>query len=323
MAFPLHRLRRLRQQNGLRRLVRETAFSLDHLILPLFVMHGATGQTEIASMPGQYRFTRGALVKEANAVYHLGIPAVLLFGIPKRKDERGSEAYDPNGIVQQAVRAIKDKTPELLVLTDVCIDEYTSHGHCGLVRNGKILNDETLDLLAQMALTHAEAGADMVAPSDMMDGRVGAIRAMLDQNGFGEIPILSYAVKYASCFYAPFREAAQSAPQFGDRRSYQLDPANAKEAMREAERDIEEGADILMVKPALPYLDIIHQIKKRFDLPVAAYQVSGEYAMIRAAAQNGWLDEKRAIEESLLSIKRAGADMMVTYFAKEVARWVR
>ncbi|HLG21931.1 MAG TPA: porphobilinogen synthase [Candidatus Manganitrophaceae bacterium] len=320
MSFPSQRPRRLRQNGAIRRLVRETDLSIDHLILPLFVTHEKKGKTEIRSMPGQYRLSIPELVKETSEASRLGLPAVILFGIPRSKDEYGSEAWRPDGVVQQAARAIKDKTPDLLVITDVCIDEYTSHGHCGLVKEGKILNDETLEVLAKMALSHAQAGADLVAPSDMMDGRVGAIRKTLDENGFEQTPILSYAAKYASCFYGPFREAAQSAPQFGDRKSYQMDPANHREALREVALDIEEGADMVMVKPALPYLDIIHQVKAAFGLPVAAYQVSGEFSMIKAAAQKGWIDEEKAIFESLLSIKRAGADMILTYFAKEVAR---
>jgi len=289
------------------------------MILPLFVMHGASGRSEIASMPGQYRLSIPELLKEAHEAFDLGIPALMLFGIPEAKDEIGSEGYAPDGIVQQAVRALKSELPDLMVITDVCIDEYTSHGHCGLVRDGKILNDETLALLAKMALSHADAGADIVAPSDMMDGRVGAIRDALDQKGYSELPILSYAVKYASCFYAPFRDAADSSPEFGDRKSYQMDPANREEALREALLDVEEGADILMVKPALPYLDIIREVRENLALPLAAYQVSGEYAMIKAAAAKGWIDESRAIWESLLSIRRAGADMILSYFAKEIA----
>ncbi|MFQ5780924.1 MAG: porphobilinogen synthase [Nitrospiria bacterium] len=320
MSFPIHRPRRLRQNEALRRLVRETALSAGHLILPLFVMHGKEGKSEIPSMPGQYRLTIPELLKETAEAVRLGIPGVILFGIPKVKDEYGSEGVDPDGIVQRAVRAIKDQTPDLLVITDVCIDEYTLHGHCGLVKDGKILNDETLDILARMALTHAASGADLVAPSDMMDGRVGAIRKALDENGYDDTPILSYAAKYASCFYAPFRDAAESAPQFGDRKTYQMDAANRREGLREVALDIEEGADIVMVKPALPFLDIIRDVKERFDLPVAAYQVSGEFSMIKAAAQKGWLDEGRAISESLISIKRAGADIILTYFAKEIAR---
>jgi len=271
-------------------------------------------------MPGQYRWSVDLLVKEATDVRLLGIPAVILFGIPDRKDERGTSAYDPHGIVQCAIRAIKQHVPDLLVMTDVCIDEYTSHGHCGVVKDGRILNDDTLECLREMARTHAEAGADVVAPSDMMDGRVGAIREELDRHGYTDVPIMSYAAKYASCLYAPFREAAESAPMFGDRRSYQMDVANAREALREIDLDIEEGADIVMVKPALPFLDIIAAARAHVALPIAAYQVSGEYSMIKAAAQAGWLDESRAMMESLLSIKRAGADMILTYFAKDAAR---
>ncbi len=318
--FPIHRGRRLRENESIRRLVRETHLHQDDLILPLFVMHGKGGKSEIASMPGQYRHTIKTLLKETAEASTLGIPAVILFGIPKIKDDVGSEAVDPNGIVQTAIAAIKNQNPNLLVITDVCIDEYTSHGHCGVVRDGKILNDETLVILANMAFSHATAGADIVAPSDMMDGRVGAIRKILDENGRTQIPILSYAVKYASSFYAPFRDAAGSAPSFGDRKSYQMDFANSREAIREAAQDIEEGADIIMVKPAGAYLDIIAEVKTRFDVPIAAYQVSGEYAMIKAAAQNGWLDERSAMLESLIAIKRAGADMILTYFAKEAAR---
>lgn len=320
MAFPIQRLRRLRSSVSIRRLVQETRLSTDQLIYPLFVQDGVEGKSEIASMPGQYRRSLPELLKETTEAFYLGIPAVILFGIPKNKDEYGSEGFDPDGIVQQAVRAIKKETPELLVMTDVCIDEYTSHGHCGIVKDGKILNDETLSLLVKMALTHVQAGADVVAPSDMMDGRVEAIRKGLDDKGYEDVPILSYAVKYASCFYAPFRDAACSSPEFGDRKTYQMDPANRREAIREAMLDIEEGADMLMVKPALPYLDILREIKDSFDLPVAAYQVSGEYAMIKAAAEKGWIDERKAIFESLLSMKRAGADIILTYFAKEMAQ---
>jgi porphobilinogen synthase len=271
-------------------------------------------------MPGQFRLSIDLLVKEAGEVAGLGIPAIMLFGIPDHKDERGTSGYDPNGIVQRAVKAVKDQVPGLLVITDVCIDEYTSHGHCGVVKDGRILNDETLDCLRAMARTHAESGADMVAPSDMMDGRVGAIRAELDQAGYTELPIMAYAAKYASCFYAPFREAADSSPKFGDRQSYQMDPANRREALREIELDVQEGADIIMVKPALPYLDVIAAARARFDVPIAAYQVSGEYSMIKAAAQAGWLEEGRAMMEALLGIKRAGADFVLTYFAKDAAR---
>lgn len=320
MGFPIQRLRRLRQHETLRRMVRETSLSPSDLIYPIFVTEGKDRRTEIASMPAQYRLSIDLLVKEAGEVAGLGIPAIMLFGIPDRKDERGTSGFDPNGIVQRAIRAVKDHVPGLMVITDVCIDEYTSHGHCGIVKDGRILNDETLDCLRAMARTHAQAGADMVAPSDMMDGRVAAIRAELDQTGYPELPIMAYAAKFASCFYAPFRDAAGSAPQFGDRQSYQMDPANLREAMREIALDIEEGADIVMVKPALPYLDVIAAARAKTMLPVAAYQVSGEYSMIKAAGKAGWLDEPRAMLESLLAIKRAGADLILTYFAKDAAR---
>jgi porphobilinogen synthase len=313
-------LRRLRQSEPLRRLVRETRLGVSDLIYPMFVTVGRGRRDEIASMPGQFRVSVDLLVKEAAEVKLLGIPAVILFGVPDRKDERGTGAYDPDGIVQQAVRALKDQVPDLMVITDVCIDEYTSHGHCGLVKDGRILNDETLECLRAMARTHAEAGADMVAPSDMMDGRVAAIRDELDRAGFAELPIMAYAAKFASCFYAPFRDAANSSPKFGDRQTYQMDPANVREALREIRSDIQEGADIVMVKPALPYLDVIAAARARTTVPIAAYQVSGEYSMIKAAAQAGWLDESRAMMESLLAIKRAGADMILTYFSKEAAR---
>ena len=320
MAFPIQRLRRLRQHEAFRRMVRETSLSSSDFIYPLFIVEGRDRREEIASMPGQFRLSVDLLVKEAREVVALGIPAIILFGIPDRKDERGSSGYDPNGIVQRAVKAVKDQVPGLMVITDVCIDEYTDHGHCGIVKDGRILNDDTLDCLRTMARTHAQAGADMVAPSDMMDGRVGAIRTELDQAGFPELPIMAYAAKFASCFYAPFRDAAGSSPQFGDRQSYQMDSANRREALREIALDVEEGADIIMVKPALPYLDIIAAARAQMLLPVAAYQVSGEYSMIKAAAQAGWLDESRAMMESLLSIKRAGADLILTYFAKDAAR---
>ncbi|HEX5646247.1 MAG TPA: porphobilinogen synthase [Nitrospira sp.] len=320
MAFPIQRLRRLRQHESLRRMVRETTLSPADFIAPLFVVEGKDRREEIVSMPGQFRLSLDLLIKEAGEIHGLGIPAIILFGIPAQKDERGSAGLDPNGIVQRAVKAVKDHVPELIVVTDVCIDEYTSHGHCGIVKDGKILNDETLDCLRTMARTHAQAGADMVAPSDMMDGRVAAIRRELDQAGFPDLPIMAYAAKFSSCFYAPFRDAAHSSPQFGDRRSYQMDPANGREALREIDLDIEEGADIVMVKPALPYLDIIAAARQRTLLPVAAYQVSGEYSMIKAAATAGWLDESRAMMESLLAIKRAGADIILTYFAKDAAR---
>jgi porphobilinogen synthase len=320
MAFPIQRLRRLRQHDALRRMVRETSLSPSDLIYPIFVTEGRDRREEIASMPGQFRLSIDLLVKEAGEVAGLGIPAIILFGIPERKDERGSSGFDPNGIVQRAIKAVKEQVPGLMVITDVCIDEYTSHGHCGIVKDGRILNDETLECLRAMARTHAQAGADMVAPSDMMDGRVAAIREELDRAGYPELPIMAYAAKFASCFYAPFRDAAGSSPQFGDRQSYQMDPANKREAMREIALDIEEGADIVMVKPALPYLDIIAAARAKTLLPIAAYQVSGEYSMIRAAGRAGWLDESRAMMESLLAIKRAGSDLILTYFAKDAAR---
>ena len=320
MAFPTQRLRRLRQHEGMRRMVRETRLSAADLIYPMFVMEGKDQRREIASMPGQFRLSIDLLVKEAGEVARLGIPAIMLFGIPDHKDERGTSGYDPNGIVQRAITTVKDHVPGLLVITDVCIDEYTTHGHCGIIKDGRILNDETLDCLCAMAKTHAESGADMVAPSDMMDGRVAAIRSALDRAGYPELPIMAYAAKFASCFYAPFRDAAGSAPQFGDRQSYQMDPANRREAIREITLDVEEGADIVMVKPALPYLDVIAAARAHTTLPVAAYQVSGEYSMIKAAGKAGWLDESRAMLESLLAIKRAGADLILTYFAKDAAR---
>jgi porphobilinogen synthase len=301
-------------------MVRETRLSVDNLIYPMFVIHGKKVKKEIPSMPGNFQLSVENLVREARTIYQLGVPAVILFGIPKTKDAVGSGAYDDKGIVQTAVRALKDKIPELIVITDVCLCEYTDHGHCGIVEDGKILNDPTLELLAREAVSHARAGADIVAPSDMMDGRVGAIREALDEEGFDEIPIMSYAIKYASGFYGPFRDAAESTPGFGDRASHQMDPANTREAMREAEMDVSEGADILMVKPALPYLDIIYRVKEEFDLPVAAYNVSGEFSMLKAAAKHGWLDEKRVMMESLISIRRAGADMILTYWAKEAAK---
>jgi porphobilinogen synthase len=320
MAFPQERLRRLRATEGFRRMVRETRLSVDNLIAPFFVCEGRDVRHPIESMPGQWRYSVDHLIKEAGELYRSGIPAVLLFGIPLRKDEVGSEAWAPEGIVPTAVRALKEHLPELVVITDVCVDEYTSHGHCGVVKDGRVVNDETLPCLEKMALCHARAGADMVAPSDMMDGRVGAIRRALDAESFNDVPILAYAAKFASCLYAPFREAADSAPKFGDRQTYQMDPANQREALREMALDIQEGADVVMIKPALPCLDIIHAARAAFDRPVAAYQVSGEYSMIKAAAHRGWLDERRAIMETLLSIRRAGADLIVTYFAKEAAQ---
>jgi porphobilinogen synthase len=320
MAFPIQRLRRLRQHESLRRMVRETALSPADFIYPVFVVEGHDRREEIASMPGQFRLSIDLLIKEAGELAALGIPAIILFGIPAHKDEHGSSGLDPDGIVQRAIKAVKDHVPGMMVITDVCIDEYTSHGHCGIVRDGKIMNDETLDCLRSMARTHAQAGADMVAPSDMMDGRVAAIRQELDQAGFQDVPIMAYAAKFSSCFYAPFRDAAFSSPQFGDRQSYQMDPANGREALREIDLDIEEGADIVMVKPALPYLDIIAAARSRTLLPLAAYQVSGEYSMVKAAAKAGWLDESRAMMESLLAIKRAGADLILSYFAKDAVR---
>jgi porphobilinogen synthase len=315
----VYRPRRLRRTVAIRRMVRETLLTPADFIYPLFVAPGKAVRQEVAAMPGVSRLSVDFLVEEVKSVWEAGVPAVLIFGLPQQKDETGSEAASPRGAMQQAVRTLKKALPELVVITDVCLCGYTSHGHCGIVHKGEIDNDATLEVLAQVAISHAEAGADMVAPSDMMDGRVGAIREALDDRGFEMVGILSYAVKYASAFYGPFREAAESAPKYGDRRGYQMDPANAREAMREATLDVEEGADILMVKPALPYLDIISQLAGEFDLPIAAYQVSGEYSMIKAAAARGWLDEQAVMLESLTAIKRAGADMILTYFAKEAA----
>jgi porphobilinogen synthase len=320
MPFPIHRLRRLRRTEALRSLVRETRLEPAQFILPLFVCPGEGVRREIGAMPGNYQMSIDQLVEECAEVQSLDIGGVILFGLPESKDDMATGAYDENGIVQRAIRAIRKETPKLLVVTDVCNCEYTSHGHCGYVKDGDVDNDTTLQWLAKSALSHARAGADMVAPSDMMDGRVWAIRQALDANGFDKTPILAYAAKFASVFYGPFREAAESAPQFGDRRSYQMDPANGREAMREIELDIEEGADIIMVKPAMPYLDLISQARQRFDVPIAAYQVSGEYSMIVAAARNGWLDHDRAMMESLTSIARAGAGVILTYFAKPAAR---
>jgi porphobilinogen synthase len=320
MPFPIHRPRRLRRTEVLRGLVRETRLTARSLIYPLFVCPGSGVKDEIRSMPGNYRWSIDLLSEECREVAGLGIPAVILFGIPEHKDEVGSGAYAADGIVQRAVRAVKQAVPDLLVICDVCLDEYTSHGHCGLIRHGEVDNDSTLELLARTAVTQAEAGADIVAPSDMMDGRVGRIRSELDAAGFTQTPILAYSAKYASGFYGPFREAADSAPKFGDRKSYQMDPANQREALREIALDIEEGADIIMVKPALAYLDIIAAARREFDVPIAAYQVSGEFSMIEAAARNGWIDRERIMMETLLSIRRAGADMILTYFAKDVAR---
>jgi porphobilinogen synthase len=321
--FPQRRLRRLRRTERLRALVRESRVDVGDLIYPIFVVEGKSIRQEIAAMPGIFRFSPDRLDAEIEEVAGLKIPAVLLFGIPEHKDEVGSSAYAPEGVVQQAVRRIKKLVPELLVFTDVCLCEYTSHGHCGIVVGDQVDNDRTLPLLAKTALSHAEAGADIVAPSDMMDGRVKAIREMLDANGFQHIPILSYAAKYASAFYGPFREAAESAPQFGDRCSYQMDPPNLREALREIEQDINEGADIIMIKPALAYLDVIRQARNTFGCPLAAYNVSGEYAMVKAAAKEGWLDERKLVFEILTAIKRAGADIIISYHAKEVARWLQ
>ncbi len=321
-TYPTKRLRRLRYNPIVRDMIRETALSKSDLIYPMFVAPGENYKKEVPSMPGVYQLSIDNLVKECHELVELGIPAIILFGIPEKKDEVGSEAYDPHGIIQRAIRAIKKEVKDLLVITDVCLCEYTSHGHCGVLDGEEILNDETLTLLAKEAISHAEAGADMIAPSDMMDGRVAAIRKALDYKGFSKIPIMSYAVKYASGYYGPFRDAADSAPSFGDRRSHQMDVANAEEALREAESDIEEGADIIMVKPAGPYLDIIHRVKYDFQMPTAAYQVSGEYSMIKAAGKLNWIDEERVMIESLIAIKRAGADMILTYFAKDVAKYL-
>jgi len=319
-SFP--RFRRLRRTEGLRGLVRETRLSPADFVYPLFVAHGRRLRQEIESMPGQYHLSLDGLAREAEELRALGIPAVLLFGLPAAKDEQGSEAYADDGIVQEAVRALKQAAPDLVVITDVCLCEYTSHGHCGVIVDGEVDNDRTLELLARTAFSHACAGADMVAPSDMMDGRVAAIRRALDENGFAHLPIMAYAAKYASAFYGPFRVAADSAPQFGDRRGYQMDPPNVREALREIEADIAEGADIVMVKPALAYLDVLARARQRFDLPLAAYNVSGEYAMVKAADRLGWLDGRRTALEVLTAIKRAGADIIITYHAKEAAAWV-
>jgi len=322
VAFPQIRLRRLRRTEAIRALVCENHIDINDLVYPLFIIEGEGIEEEIASMPGIFKFSVDRLTSEIEEVARLNIPAVLIFGIPQEKDETASEAYNPEGVVQQAVRLIKDTAPELIVITDVCLCEYMSHGHCGVVVNRQADNDRTLPLLARTAVSHVEAGADMVAPSDMMDGRVQVIRRALDEKGCQQIPILSYATKYASAFYGPFREAAESAPQFGDRRSYQMDPPNVREALREVEQDIAEGADIVMVKPALAYLDVIRQVRNTFNYPLAAYNVSGEYTMIKAAAQKGWLDEKQAVMEIMTAIKRAGADIIITYHAKQVAKWI-
>ncbi len=320
MGYPRIRMRRLRRKVQIREMVRETVLAPDDFILPLFVRPGDGVKREIASMPGVYQLSVDRLAEECVAACRDGVRAVILFGIPEHKDALGTEAYDDNGIIPKSIRALKSETPDLIIITDVCMCEYTDHGHCGAIKNGDVDNDATLELLAKESLAHARAGADMVAPSDMMDGRVGHIRKSLDNEGFENIPIMSYAAKFASGFYGPFRDAAESLPQFGDRKSYQMDPANRREAMREISLDIDEGADIVMVKPAMPCLDIIHEARNTFDIPIAAYQVSGEYSMIHAAAQNGWLDLETIMMESLTSIKRAGADMILTYFARTAAR---
>ncbi len=317
--YPVSRLRRTRMQETLRSMVRETELSKKDFIYPLFVVPGTNVKKEISSMPGVFQMSVDQIVRECRDVHEMGIPAVIFFGIPEHKDEVGSGAYDDNGVVQQALRAVKKQVPGLYLITDVCLCEYTSHGHCGIVRGNEIVNDESVELLAKEALSHARAGADMVAPSDMFDGRVGAIRKALDANGFSLLPIMSYAAKYASGFYGPFREAAESTPKFGDRRSHQMDPANSDEALREVAQDIEEGADIVMVKPALSYLDVVYRVKERFGMPTAAYNVSGEYSLLKAAAKMGWVDGDRVMMEMLTSIKRAGADIILTYFAKEAA----
>ena len=321
MPFPINRLRRLRRTDALRRMFREVEVGPHDLIYPLFVVPGVDVKLQIPSMPGVYHYSVDILCKEAEEVKRLGIPAVLLFGLPANKDEQGSEAYATDGIVQRAVRALKKAVPDLVVITDVCLCEYTSHGHCGIVRGGEVLNDQTVELIARTAVSHAEAGADMVAPSDMMDGRVAAIRESLDESGFLDVAIMSYAAKFASAFYGPFRDAAGCAPQFGDRSSYQMDPPNRREAAREIATDIEEGADVIMVKPALAYLDIISDARSSFDVPVAAYNVSGEYCMVKAAAENDYVDERRVVTEILTSIKRAGADLIISYHAKDFAAW--
>ena len=320
MYFPVYRPRRLRRNSNLRELVAETRLSVDDFIYPMFVMPGKNKKVPVTSMPGIYKQSIDTLIKEIREAKKLGIKAILLFGIPESKDEMGTQGYHEHGIIQKALREIKKKVKDIIVITDVCMCEYTSHGHCGIIKDGDVDNDETLQYLAKMSLSHVEAGADMVAPSDMMDGRVGVIRDELDQNGYQNIAIMAYSAKYASAFYGPFREAAESPPQFGDRRSYQMDPPNVREAMREIELDIEEGADIVMVKPALPYLDVIRAAREEFDHPIAAYNVSGEYSMVKAAGKLGWIDEELVMMEMLTSIKRAGADLILTYFAKDAAK---
>jgi len=323
MYFPAYRPRRLRKNENFRRMIRETKLSVDNFVYPLFATFGKDVKKPISSMPGNFQMSVDHLVKEVQKAKDLGIPAVLLFGIPEKKDEVASGAFMKDGIVQQAVRRIKDKVPDVIVITDVCLCEYTSHGHCGMIEKGEVDNDASLEVIAETAVSHAKAGADMVAPSAMMDGQVGAIREALDEAGFENLPIMAYSAKYASCFYGPFREAAESAPQFGDRKAYQMDPANGDEAIREISLDVEEGADIIMVKPALPYLDIIRRAREEFDLPIAAYNVSGEFSMIKAAAKLGWMDGEKAMMESLTSIKRAGADIIITYFATEAAKFLQ
>ncbi|MCX5819099.1 MAG: porphobilinogen synthase [Deltaproteobacteria bacterium] len=320
MQFPDYRPRRLRKNENFRRMIRETRLSVDNLIYPLFVVPGAKVKKPITSMPGNFQMSVDHIVREAARMKELGIPAVLLFGIPEKKDEIATGALAKDGVIQRAVREIKEKVPDILVITDVCLCEYMSHGHCGMIEKGEVANDLTLEVLAEQAVSHARAGADMVAPSAMMDGQIGALREGLDEAGFDAVPIMAYSAKYASCFYGPFREAAESAPAFGDRRAYQMDPANSDEAMREITLDVQEGADIIMVKPALAYLDVIRRAKEEFDLPLAAYNVSGEFAMVKAAAQMGWIDGERAMLESLTAIRRAGADMIITYFAPEAAQ---
>lgn len=321
--FPTVRMRRTRQNEKLRSLVRETRLSIDQLIYPMFVAEDIAEPREVSSMPGIMNWPLEYMGREAERIANLGIPAVLLFGLPAEKDGVGSEAYNDKGIIQQAIRKLKAETPDTLVITDVCLCEYTDHGHCGVILNGNVQNDESLELLSRMALSHVEAGANIVAPSDMMDGRVGAIRHALDEQGFSQTPIMAYSAKFASGFYGPFREAAGSAPQFGDRRSYQMDPANVREALREIDLDIAEGADIVMVKPAMAYMDVIRQVRDHCDLPIAAYNVSGEFSMIKAAARNGWIDERRVAMEVLTGIRRAGADMIITYFAPDVVGWLK
>ncbi len=323
MYYPTLRMRRLRRNENLRRMIRENRLSVDDLIYPLFVVPGRNIKEEVPSMPGVFRVSIDELVKEVEEVAALEIPAVILFGIPEKKDEAASGAYDEEGIIQKALRELKKNVPDVILITDVCLCEYTSHGHCGIIKDGEVNNDITLEILAQTAVSHVDAGADMVAPSDMMDGRVAAIRSSLDENGYKDIPIMAYSAKYASAFYGPFREAAESTPQFGDRRGYQMDPPNVLEALREVELDIEEGADIVMVKPALAFMDVIRQVKDEFGYPTAAYNVSGEYSMVKAAALKGWIDEKKIVREILIGLKRAGADLILTYHAKDAARWLK